>query len=462
MRRLYVALVVALLVATLGPLAPTASAAGTPPQYDISATYDYAAGSGVATERLHYVNQTGTTLSTVAFTVILRHFNAFTLVGARVNGVSVATRQSDVNLVLTLPRPLPNLSAADIQIDYRFSVPAQAFIRFGRSSGVHALGNWYPTAQVAKSGVWPNYRYVDTGDAFYSEAASYQVTLDVRNAPTTLQVAHSGDLVSRSGNRFVMRGQNLREFAIAMSSRYRMLTRTVGSTKVTVYYVPEHLSGATRVANAAASSLAWGNARLGAYPYANLRIAETMDPAGSGQEYSTIIFFGSGDMGSSQSKVYYLVAHEVFHQWFYQLVGNDQVGEPWLDEGLATHLGYQFIRTVLPASYPSMWKAVTDRYRWGVATYGDRKLDTTIYNYPNDTAYFAILYRKSALFLEEVRVKLGSTSYYDMLRYYAYAQRNSISTTPALLRRINAWLPVSGPPMIRRYFSTRTTGALGI
>ena len=77
-------------------------------------------------------------------------------------------------------------------------------------------------------------------------------------------------------------------------------------------------------------------------------------------------------------------------------------------------------------------------------------------------SYFAILYRKSALFLEEVRVKLGSTSYFDMLRYYAYAKRNAISSTPYFLKRILAWLPVSGPGMIRRYFSTRTTSLLGL
>ena len=27
-------------------------------------------------------------------------------------------------------------------------------------------------------------------------------------------------------------------------------------------------------------------------------------------------------------------AHEVAHQWWYSLVGNDQIDEPWLDEAL--------------------------------------------------------------------------------------------------------------------------------
>ena len=31
------------------------------------------------------------------------------------------------------------------------------------------------------------------------------------------------------------------------------------------------------------------------------------------------------------------LVHEVAHQWFYGLAGNDQYRDPWLDEGLATY-----------------------------------------------------------------------------------------------------------------------------
>ena len=31
------------------------------------------------------------------------------------------------------------------------------------------------------------------------------------------------------------------------------------------------------------------------------------------------------------------LVHEVAHQWFYGLVGNDQFRDPWLDEGFATY-----------------------------------------------------------------------------------------------------------------------------
>ena len=35
-------------------------------------------------------------------------------------------------------------------------------------------------------------------------------------------------------------------------------------------------------------------------------------------------------------------AHEVVHQWFYNLVGNDQLDEPWLDESMTGYQTYRY------------------------------------------------------------------------------------------------------------------------
>ena len=34
-----------------------------------------------------------------------------------------------------------------------------------------------------------------------------------------------------------------------------------------------------------------------------------------------------------------ITAHEIAHQWFYSLVGNNQARDPWLDEGFASYAG---------------------------------------------------------------------------------------------------------------------------
>ncbi len=70
-------------------------------------------------------------------------------------------------------------------------------------------------------------------------------------------------------------------------------------------------------------------ARFGEYPYPRLSIGVTSSLTG-GIEFPTHVFLGSGVPD------FHLV-HEVAHQWFYALVGNDQFRDPWLDEGLAKY-----------------------------------------------------------------------------------------------------------------------------
>lgn len=70
---------------------------------------------------------------------------------------------------------------------------------------------------------------------------------------------------------------------------------------------------------------------FGPFPYSELWV--TITPGQSdGSEFPGALQFG--DVKRSQLSA--LVAHEVSHQWFYALVGNNQAEHPWLDESLAT------------------------------------------------------------------------------------------------------------------------------
>jgi hypothetical protein len=70
--------------------------------------------------------------------------------------------------------------------------------------------------------------------------------------------------------------------------------------------------------------------RFGPYPWPSLRVAVLPDLKRVGIEYPTMVFLGADTAGV-------LTRHEVAHQWFYSLVGNDQARDPVLDEGLATY-----------------------------------------------------------------------------------------------------------------------------
>jgi hypothetical protein len=80
-------------------------------------------------------------------------------------------------------------------------------------------------------------------------------------------------------------------------------------------------------------------AKLGAYPYATLTIVHPPEGAeeAGGMEYPTLIttggpWYAPSWVGVARS----LTLHELAHQYFYGLVGTDEVSWPMLDEGLAT------------------------------------------------------------------------------------------------------------------------------
>jgi hypothetical protein len=67
--------------------------------------------------------------------------------------------------------------------------------------------------------------------------------------------------------------------------------------------------------------------RFGPYPWPTFTFAITPQ-LGGGIEYPAHVMQGQNTLG--------VTSHEVGHQWFYGLVGNNQGRDPWLDEGLAS------------------------------------------------------------------------------------------------------------------------------
>jgi hypothetical protein len=66
----------------------------------------------------------------------------------------------------------------------------------------------------------------------------------------------------------------------------------------------------------------------GDYPWPTYTLAITPGLKG-GIEFPSHVMQGPGSIGRTTT-------HEVAHQWFYGLLGNDQGRDPWIDEGLAT------------------------------------------------------------------------------------------------------------------------------
>jgi len=74
--------------------------------------------------------------------------------------------------------------------------------------------------------------------------------------------------------------------------------------------------------------------RFGPYPWSTYTLAITPALSG-GIEFPAFVMQGPSTIGRTTS-------HEIGHEWFYGLVGNDQGRDPWIDEGLATYAEGRF------------------------------------------------------------------------------------------------------------------------
>jgi hypothetical protein len=121
--------------------------------------------------------------------------------------------------------------------------------------------------------------------------------------------------------------------------------------------------------------------RFGPYPWPTFTLAVTPRLSG-GIEYP-------GHVMQGPRTLELITPHEVGHQWFYGLVGNDQGRDPWLDEGLATWAEVRFDNavdhlrsTVVPpeargslAAPMTFWAAHRSAYDGGVYDQGAQALD---------------------------------------------------------------------------------------
>ena len=120
----------------------------------------------------------------------------------------------------------------------------------------------------------------------------------------------------------------MRDLAVAVGA-FRLVT-LAGPVPVVVGVAPQVLDDPTAVGRELVRAMTVHVRRFGPFPYGRLAVAVLPDIQG-GIEYPGAILLGSHQDKDATA------SHEVAHQWFYGLVGNDQARDPWIDESFATY-----------------------------------------------------------------------------------------------------------------------------
>jgi aminopeptidase N len=288
---------------------------------------------------------------------------------------------------------------------------------YGYSKRTMSLGNWYPVmAPYREDKGWYGLNSFPVGDPYVTEVADYHVT-----------ITSTGDVViagtgreTHEGNRWRYDAEQARSFAFAASDQYQVATAQVGSTTVHSYYFPSNQDAGEVALETASQAMELFVELYGPYSLSDYRIAET-EFAG-GMEFTGLTFLGSAFYdeydGTTRTPLIPLAAHEVAHQWFYSLVGNDQVTEPWLDEAPAEYSGYLYYEKYLPGDTDWWWFYAVDQW----APTG--KIDSSIYEFRDNRGYLDAVYRRGAQFMRDLREAMGDPAFFAFLeeyqRRYAY------------------------------------------
>ena len=441
------ALIAALMVVTSGG-APTATArpqqAATPApvaSYRLDASVNLSDGRAVVSQAVQFRNVVGVPLESLVFRIPASVDGSFALTTASVEGAPVAARLAGSVLELPLSRLLPHGGTVLAELQFSLTI-SQTPGRLAKSARGITLGYWFPLLAVHR-GEWDRRPFVDVGDATFSEVADFDLTVTT-SGPA--QVVATGRRLEQDGTRSRFVAASVRDVAVAISPEYTVRRVQVGTSTLEVAAFGE--DRANYYLTRGAEFLRWANQKFGPYPYPVLVIADTDLPSSyGGLEYPGLIFLARGiglpaqPAGGSLDTLY---LHEILHQWFYSLVGNDQIADPWLDEAFVTYLAYAYYREVQPALAAGVYERT-------IAGSASGPVDGSVYDFPSDPPYFGVVYRRGARFLEALHGRLGDGPFWQLLREHVDTYRDRIASPRAFLDRAQAASPTPLGPLIREY-----------
>jgi hypothetical protein len=380
--------------------------------------------------------------------------------GTVVNNVKINNQPVDVEIDYTimkvkLPHALLPGNAITISMDFisffdsgstrrRMKMyPAWGFMHYNGCQ-------WFPKICVydAKFG-WDTYQHL--GKEFYGDFGIYDVTLDF---PANYIVEATGELQNRQTvlpdslralldlknfkdkpwnekpsiiipynknerKQWHFIAKHVHDFAFTADPSYRIATTYWDGVECVGLAQEPHASGWQNSADYVAKIIQTFSNRFGRYYYPKMIAADAAD----GMEYPMLTLDGGSDPGYRG-----LLVHEIGHNWYYGMVGNNETYRAALDEGFTQYLTAEGLRMIdgdtIVENKPTNWRK---KFHEGKLAIENRVLYPYVYNtsigvdHPLNThsddfngaihhgGGYAGVYYKSATMLYQLQYVLGDS-----------------------------------------------------
>ena len=335
----------------------------------------------------------------------------------------------DSLLTVPLKKPLLPKENTTLRMDFNIIVPQSIDLNYGVLAyyeNVLALAHAYPMISVYDDEGWNAEIPPQSGDVTYADMSFFLVTVE---APKNLTLVGSGREINRqeTGNRQTVRYEAgpVRDFYLAASPEYKVVSKEVNGITLRFYAPDNFQRGAESALEAAAKSLEVFGKRYTSFPYSELDFVTTPTYA-LGIEYPGMIAITEWIVEPDNSYLEATVAHEIAHQWFYNLVGNDQLDDPWLDESLSQFATLEYFSDKYGQTGAQGFRLDLEG-RWNSIGQEEIPVGLPVRDY-TDSEYSGIVYGRGGLFFEALRDEMGSEKFDAFMKEYVKTNAWDIAT----------------------------------
>lgn len=423
--------------------------------YELNLTLNYYTQYGIVDEIITYTNRSTQVFEELLLSIPPKNYpGSFTLQSmSDASGNPITNyREEGINLHIPLAQRLQPNQTTSLRLYFRMDFPTVEGT-FGVSGRQINLVNWYPyIPPYDETEGWITHpqqvvNNMVVGEYVVNEVADFDVTLKLTDREELIEVAASAPAVETNG----VRSYHLelaRGFAFSISDSYFEHEIVQDGVRIHSYVFMEAQDAGEAVTEIAAQALKLFGELYYPYPREMLSIVAADFLHNMEMDGMVMISYGVFDFYNDTPKtnLTILTPHEVSHQWFYSLVGNDQAKEPWLDEALATYHEVLFYQRYHPDLVQWWW----DNRVSGFAPQGN--VNSDIYIAGGYEAYRNAVYLHGAMFLQEIRDAVGDEAFFAALKDYAINNAYQIATSEDFFDSIAKFSTVNLESIRGQYF----------
>jgi len=320
-----------------------------------------------------------------------------------------------------------------VKIDFSL-ILAECAHRLGYLNGSINLGNWFPILAIYEKGEYNIEPYYSTGDPFYSDIANYSVEFTYPNKYTmSSSGTEKSSCLEGTSKTSCLEALAVRDFAVFLTEEANKKSKVVDN--ITINYVGyDGDNNVDYLLSVAEKTVCYFNKTFGKYPYKKLDIVKAPFLHG-GMEYPSAVIIS--DSVTQDYDIAKVIVHEIAHQWWYAVVGNNEIKEAWLDESLAEYSTVLFFakHKEFDVSYEELISESFANY----VLYADiiksvnKDINTSmllkVNEYNSEYEYSYMIYVRGVLMFDSLRDVIGESKLIKGLKKFYTKYKFSIATT---------------------------------